>query len=137
MITESLVGVFVVLAVAYLYWKSIEKDNVVLPPVTEKDDPVVDLENVEFEEQIGPTEIIRGVAEEVVEPAVKPKRARKKDGKFIGDDKSTDDINEAWIGGKAPAKQTKPKATKAAKPKTTETPVKKPRTRKPKMTVLK
>ncbi len=31
-----------------------------------------------------------------------PKRARDKQGKFVGDDLSTDDYNEAWIGGKAP-----------------------------------
>ena len=31
-----------------------------------------------------------------------PKRARDKDGKFIADDPSTPDYNEAWVGGKAP-----------------------------------
>jgi len=30
-----------------------------------------------------------------------PKRARKK-GRFVADDKSTKDINEAWVGGRAP-----------------------------------
>ena len=30
----------------------------------------------------------------------KPKRARKKDGTYRGDDKSTKDINEAWVDGK-------------------------------------
>ena len=34
---------------------------------------------------------------------VKPKRARKK-GKYVADDKSTPDVNEAWVGGKAPKK---------------------------------
>lgn len=45
-------------------------------------------------------------------PVVKgePKRARNKKGRFIADDKSTPDINEAWVGGKAPKK--KAKATK-------------------------
>ena len=33
----------------------------------------------------------------------KPKRARKK-GRYVADDKSTKDINEAWEGGKAPKK---------------------------------
>ena len=32
----------------------------------------------------------------------KRKRARKADGTFRGDDKSTPNINEAWVGGKAP-----------------------------------
>ena len=34
----------------------------------------------------------------------KPKRARGKKGKFLADDKSTKDVNEAWVGGKAPKK---------------------------------
>ena len=32
----------------------------------------------------------------------KPKRARGKKGKFLADDKSTPNVNEAWVGGKAP-----------------------------------
>ena len=34
----------------------------------------------------------------------KPKRARTKRGTYRGDDKSTKDVNEAWVGGKAPKK---------------------------------
>tara|TARA_R100000963_G_C4579159_1_gene60893 strand:- start:302 stop:595 length:294 start_codon:yes stop_codon:yes gene_type:complete len=34
----------------------------------------------------------------------KPKRARTVKGKYKGDDKSTADVNEAWVGGKAPKK---------------------------------
>ena len=30
------------------------------------------------------------------------KRARTKRGRYKGDDKSTKDVNEAWVGGKAP-----------------------------------
>ena len=30
------------------------------------------------------------------------KRARTKRGRYRGDDTSTDDYNEAWVGGKAP-----------------------------------
>jgi hypothetical protein len=33
-----------------------------------------------------------------------PERARNADGTLIGDDKSTPDTNEAWVGGKAPKK---------------------------------
>ena len=41
------------------------------------------------------------------------KRARTEDGKFIADDPSTPDVNEAYVGGKAPAKKsTKKKTTK-------------------------
>ena len=34
----------------------------------------------------------------------KPKRARGKKGKYLADDKSTPNVNEAWVGGKAPKK---------------------------------
>jgi len=37
----------------------------------------------------------------------KIKRARGKKGKFKADDKSTKDVNEAWVGGKAPKKRKK------------------------------
>ena len=39
--------------------------------------------------------------------AVKPKRARTSKGRYKGDDKMTDNINEAWVGGKAPKKKKK------------------------------
>ena len=43
-----------------------------------------------------------------------PKRAREK-GRYKSDDKSTADVNEAWVGGKAPmtAKQKRIAAKKA------------------------
>ena len=37
----------------------------------------------------------------------KPKRARTKKGRYKGDDKSTPDVNEAGVGGKAPKKRRK------------------------------
>ena len=54
-------------------------------------------------------------ADEVVdvEADIEPKRARNDKGQLIGDDPDTPDVNEAWEGGKAPAK-------KAAKKKTTK-----------------
>ena len=39
-------------------------------------------------------------------------RARTAKGKFIADDPSTPDVNEAYEGGKAPKKTTKKKTTK-------------------------
>ena len=39
----------------------------------------------------------------------KPKRARTKGGKYKADDKTTKDINEAWVGGKSPKKKSKKK----------------------------
>ena len=50
-------------------------------------------------------------------PDEPPKRARKK-GKFVGDDPSTPNVNEAWEGGVAPKrKRGRPKGSKN-KPKT-------------------
>ena len=40
----------------------------------------------------------------------KPKRARTAKGKYKADDKSTKNVNEAWVGGKAPKKRTKRKS---------------------------
>ena len=37
----------------------------------------------------------------------KPKRARTAKGKYIADDKSTKDYNEAWVNGKNPKKRGK------------------------------
>tara|TARA_B100000212_G_scaffold340145_1_gene320038 strand:- start:981 stop:1277 length:297 start_codon:yes stop_codon:yes gene_type:complete len=57
----------------------------------------------------------RGLAEEtkVVKPtetkASTPTRARNADGTLRGDDPSTLHVNEAWEGGKAPAKKGKAK----------------------------
>jgi len=39
----------------------------------------------------------------------KPKRARTKSGRYKKDDKSTKDVNEAWVGGKSPKKTRKKK----------------------------
>ena len=46
--------------------------------------------------------------------AKEPKRARGTKGRYKADDKSTADINEAWVGGKAPKRKTskKPAAKK-------------------------
>ena len=46
-------------------------------------------------------ELVYGVEE-------KPKRARTK-GRYKADDKSTKDVNEAWVGGKAPKKKKRKK----------------------------
>jgi hypothetical protein len=50
----------------------------------------------------------------LVGPKAEPKRAREK-GRYKADDKSTADVNEAWVGGEAPitAKQKRIAAKKA------------------------
>ena len=45
---------------------------------------------------------------------VKPKRARTNKGTYKADDKSTKNVNEAWVGGKAP-KKTRKKTTRKKK----------------------
>lgn len=46
---------------------------------------------------------------------VVPTRARNKKGRYVQDDKSTADVNEAWAGGKAPKKKAKKKVSKKKK----------------------
>lgn len=46
----------------------------------------------------------------VVTPVV-AERAKDAKGRFKADDPTTLDVNEAWKGGKAPAKKSKPKVT--------------------------
>jgi|TARA_B110000438_G_C15442723_1_gene491125 hypothetical protein len=52
--------------------------------------------------------------QKLVGPKAEPKRAREK-GRYKADNKSTADVNEAWVGGKAPmtAKQKRIAAKKA------------------------
>ena len=42
-----------------------------------------------------------------VEQKEEPKRARTESGRYRGDDKTTDDVNEAWVGGKSPKNKKK------------------------------
>ena len=51
----------------------------------------------------------------------KPKRARGKKGRYKADDKSTPDVNEAWVGGKAPKKRKKNVKRKTNKRRTKRT----------------
>ena len=52
-------------------------------------------------------EVIDHVLELIWGKESEPKRSRTKRGRFIADDKSTKDINEAWVGGKAPKRDGK------------------------------
>ena len=64
----------------------------------------------------------RRMAEDGVVPAsvkkeapvvVEPVRARNEDGTLQADDKSTPDVNEAWVGGIAPKKKSTAKKKKS------------------------
>ena len=48
--------------------------------------------------------IVGSSAKSKTEITAEPKRAREK-GKYKADDKSTADVNEAWVGGEAPKKK--------------------------------
>ena len=50
-------------------------------------------------------EIIDDMLELIWGERPEPKRARNERGQYIGDDKSTEDVNEAWVGGEAPEKE--------------------------------
>ena len=64
----------------------------------------------ESEDVDKPTKEVVGVNPFVIAEVTKiPKRARTKKGKYKADDKSTKDVNEAWVGGKAPKKKAKRK----------------------------
>ena len=56
--------------------------------------------------------IVAPVKEEAPKP-VEPVRARNEDGTLKADDKSTPNINEAWVGGKAPKKKSAAKKKKS------------------------
>ena len=74
-------------------------------------DDVMDL----FVENGWALEVKMDSAEENIEAEAEIKRARNDKGQLIGDDPDTPDINEAWEGGKAPAKkkaEPKKKSTK-------------------------
>lgn len=96
-------------------------------PVPYKVEPVKVEEQQVKPEEIAVPELHKEPIMPVVEAPVveaKPKRARTK-GKFKADDKSTAQVNEAWVDGKSPVKKTKkPKveqpvpAMKVSKPRT-------------------
>ena len=52
-------------------------------------------------------EWVKELTELVFGKEEKPKRARTKKGRYKADDKSTKDVNEAWVDGKAPKKRRK------------------------------
>jgi hypothetical protein len=58
---------------------------------------------------------VTGVKAEISAADTKPKRAKNSKGKFVADNPATEK-NEAWVGGKAPAKKPKVKKPVAKKP---------------------
>jgi hypothetical protein len=87
--------------------KTIEKANKVTDKVTNQAKQIEEL----LAESRG------AVKAEPVKTNKKVVRARTKKGTYKADDKSTPDVNEAWVGGKAPTKSSKkkPKITRRKK----------------------
>jgi hypothetical protein len=119
MLIESIVGTVVAAVVIYAMWKVLQKDAetttpapvVKEPVVSEPSDPALVPESVTI--VVGSVEAT--TVEHAAKPdAEKPKRARTAKGTFKADDKATDQVNEAWVDGKAPEKA--PKAKKPRKP---------------------
>lgn len=76
--------------------------------------PVVSVENAqvvkaaELKVEVGNVEVKTAPAKKAPKSTAKSEVAAKrvrKNGKFVGDDKSTPDVNEAFKDGKAPAKK--------------------------------
>lgn len=85
-------------------------------------DEIVDASE-DWQEELMQTFMANGWAVEVkVDEPSEAKRARNDKGQLQADDPSTPDVNEAWEGGKAPAKKKKAPAKKkaTAKKKTTK-----------------
>ena len=57
--------------------------------------------------------IIVAPVKEEAPKRVEPVRARNEDGTLKADDKSTPNVNEAWVGGKAPKKKSAAKKKKS------------------------
>lgn len=113
----EIIVVLVVAAVA-LFWFAFKRKPV--PTVAEKT-----VAEVPYKVEVPVvTEVVTPVATapEVKKPTAKQKVAAtrtRKSGKFVGDDKATPNVNEAFKDGKAPAKTKAKKQTfakKAAKP---------------------
>jgi len=54
---------------------------------------------------LGSAELIGEKIEKKIVSPTETKRARNNDGTLKADDKSTPNVNEAWVGGKAPKKK--------------------------------
>jgi hypothetical protein len=123
MIIESIIGLSVLGLVVFLFLKNSQDKKITSTNIPSKVVAETVYATVEPGSVTTTVEVKAPLVEQVEEPATvetppeKPKRARNK-GKLVGDNTATPDVNEAWVGGKAPAKNPKP-------------------TKKPKMTVVK
>jgi hypothetical protein len=105
---EFLIAAVIVVIAAYIGYKYYQAKTAIAPEPT-----ILELRET-TEVLVQPVQAKADVAK--VETTIKPKtpkaevaekRTRSK-GKFVGDDKSTPDVNEAFKDGKAPPKKKKP-----------------------------
>ena len=137
MIIESAIGLLILATVGYLFWQSgktnpnklvdvnkdgkvnIEDAKAALDKVVAKVVEKVDV-NQDGKISVADAEVVletvkESFKEKLSESETKlPKRARNK-GKLVADNPATPNVNEAWEGGKAPEKTTKPKKPKKPK----------------------
>ena len=112
MTIEIIIALALVGLVCYLLYRSSVDQNETSSTVETPSETTIYAVKVDA---VPAAEEVQTVTEPVPEP--QPKRARNK-GKFVGDDKTTETVNEAWEGGKAPVKKTPSKAKpKSKKPK--------------------
>lgn len=102
------------------FWKTI-KELIFGAPLKDQFEKMVTeeakpLELVEEVKAVTPEPVADQITDAVTQEApvapAKPKRARNAKGKLVKDDPLTPDVNEAWEGGKAPAKAPKKRASK-------------------------
>ncbi len=112
---EILIGIAVLAVLVYVYTRFFAKPSdqdgvkpIVVPPTRPVDEVKVEVASVEVVTMAEPA---KKAPKSPAKAEVAEKRTRK-GGKFVGDDKSTPGVNEAFKGGKAPAKKAKPKKPK-------------------------
>lgn len=92
--------------------------KVEVPPVVPAPTENINQVSVKMEESVSisvspvePVELKPVEVKTEIKSEEKPKRARDQKGRMKADDKNTEIVNEAWVGGKAPAKKSKPAKT--------------------------
>ena len=83
----------------------VKEEVAVTPAVVEPVKEVVEVTPAVVEPVKEEVAVTPAVVEPVAETPAAPKRSRNAKGKFVSDVKTTTETNEAWVGGKAPAKK--------------------------------
>tara|TARA_R110000796_G_scaffold225738_1_gene342163 strand:+ start:64 stop:426 length:363 start_codon:yes stop_codon:yes gene_type:complete len=95
----------------------VSRDSYVSPLETKRKQVEMEKAGEMVLDQYRPDEHLPDSVVDAVVVEEKPKRARTKKGRYQADDKSTPDVNEAYVGGKAPKKKAIKVTRKKAKKK--------------------